>query len=81
MNASASHPVQLASRLEVNGYIIIENALSADRLRTLNDAVDRYLAAYPEEWIQMNECTIEIENVLRKTDEFVVLVHGFLNDT
>lgn len=74
MNASASHPVQLASRLEVNGYIIIENALSADRLRTLNDAVDRYLAAYPEEWIQMNECTIEIENVLPKTDEFDCVV-------
>jgi len=70
MNASANDPVQLARRLEVDGYIVIENALSADRLKALNAAVDRYLDAYPEEWIQMNDYTIEIENVLPRTDDF-----------
>jgi ectoine hydroxylase-related dioxygenase (phytanoyl-CoA dioxygenase family) len=70
MNASANDSVQLAKRLETDGYVVIENALSPGRLETLNASVDRYLDAYPEAWIQMNDHTVEIENVLPSTDEF-----------
>ena len=70
MSAAADNPVELARRLETDGYVVIENALSADELSALNAAVDRYLDAYPEEWIQMNDYTIEIENLLPRTDDF-----------
>jgi hypothetical protein len=70
MNAAANDPIRLASGLEVDGYVVIENALSTDQLKTLNAAVDVYLDTYPEEWIRMNDYTIEIENVLPKTEDF-----------
>ncbi len=70
MTTSESHPEQLAKRLETDGYIVIENALSVERIRNLSAAVDGYLDAYPQELIEMTANTIEVENVLPNTDAF-----------
>ena len=60
----------LAKEFNQQGFLRVENALSAEQVATFNAAVDRHLEAYPEDWIELSDSFSEGTNVLPHTSDF-----------
>ena len=60
----------LAKEFNQQGFLRVENALSAEQVATFNAAVDRHLEAYPEDWIELSDSFREGTNVLPHTSDF-----------
>ena len=76
MNTFTHNRQHLAEEFGITGFLVINDALSQEQLSTLNGAVDRYLESYPEERIQLNDTTIEIENVLPRVSDFDFVIEN-----
>lgn len=76
MNSLVHDREHLVEQFQALGFLVIENALSDDQLSALNAAVHRYLENYRDEWIQLNDFTIEIENVLPNVSDFDVVIEN-----
>ena len=60
----------LAKEFNQQGFLRVENALSAEQVATFNAAVDRHLEAYPGDWIELSDSFSEGTNVLPHTSDF-----------
>jgi ectoine hydroxylase-related dioxygenase (phytanoyl-CoA dioxygenase family) len=61
---------QMAGEFDRNGYLRVERALSDEQVVRFNAALDRYLAARPEDWIELSDSFCEGTNVLPHTADF-----------
>jgi hypothetical protein len=60
----------MVRHLNVQGYLRIENALTADQVRHLDQAVDRHLQDCPDGWMALSDSFCEAIDVLPHTDAF-----------
>ena len=61
---------QAVEELDVNGFTVIEGALSPAQVSALNQAVDRFCDEHPEQWVGLCDSQRQAPNVLPWTDEF-----------
>ena len=55
---------------DIQGYLRVENALTADQVRCLNQAVDRHIQDCPENWMSLSDAVCEAIVVLPHTAAF-----------
>jgi ectoine hydroxylase-related dioxygenase (phytanoyl-CoA dioxygenase family) len=61
---------QLAGQFERDGYLRVEQALSAEQIARFNAAVDRHIEDWPDDWIALSDSFCEGTNVLPHTGDF-----------
>src|SRR5262249_39632791 len=60
----------IARHFNTLGYLRVENALTGDQIRRLNQAVDCYLTARPDGWMALSDSFCEAVDVLPYTTDF-----------
>ena len=61
---------ELVGRFDEQGYLCVNNALTSEQLARFNSAVDRHLAEFPDDWIELSDSFREGTNVLPTTAAF-----------
>jgi hypothetical protein len=61
---------EMVRHFHVQGYLRIENALTAGQVRRLDQAVDRHLKDYPDGWMALSDSFCEAIDVLPHTAAF-----------
>jgi ectoine hydroxylase-related dioxygenase (phytanoyl-CoA dioxygenase family) len=61
---------QMAEQFDRNGYLLVERALTDEQVARFNDAVDRHLKAWPDDWVELSDSFREGTNVLPHTADF-----------
>ena len=67
---------QAVEALDVNGFTVIEDALSPEQVSSLNQAVDRFWEEHPEQWVGLSDSQRQAPNVLPSTDEFDFVIEN-----
>jgi hypothetical protein len=62
--------LQMSAEFDAQGFLRVEDALTPEQVARFNDAVDRHLVAYPEDWIELSDSFCEGTNVLPNTADF-----------
>ncbi|HEY4308797.1 MAG TPA: phytanoyl-CoA dioxygenase family protein [Pirellulales bacterium] len=60
----------MAEEFQVQGYLRIEEALSAEQVARFEEAVARHRREYPEDWIELSDSFCEGTNILPRTADF-----------
>ena len=55
---------EMARRFDMQGYLRVENALTADQIRGFNQAVDRHIKDWPDDWMALSDSFCEAIDVL-----------------
>src|SRR6478609_6351465 len=61
---------KMAEQFDRNGYLLVERALTDEQVARFNDAVDRHLKAWPDDWVELSDSFREGTNVLPHTADF-----------
>lgn len=61
---------EMARHFDVQGYLRVENALTAEQIRNLNQTVDRHLEDCPDGWMALSDSFCEAIDVLPHTAAF-----------
>jgi len=61
---------KMAEQFDRNGYLLVERALTHEQVARFNDAVDRHLKAWPDDWVELSDSFREGTNVLPHTADF-----------
>jgi ectoine hydroxylase-related dioxygenase (phytanoyl-CoA dioxygenase family) len=72
-------PAQLAQmRDDFNrlGYLTVEQALTPEQIERFNNAVDRHIRDYPDDWVRLSDSFCEGTNVLPRTSDFDEVVEN-----
>lgn len=67
---SDAHLEEMARYFDEHGYLRVENALTADEIRRCNQAVDRHIEDYPDDWMELSDSFCEAIDVLPHTAAF-----------
>lgn len=67
---TSSELAEMAREFHQLGYLVIEQALSAEELARLNSAVDRHWRDFPGNWISLSDSFCEGTNILPDTADF-----------
>src|SRR5262245_57611621 len=67
---SATQLDEMARHFDRQGYLLAENALKAEQIRRLNQAVDRHIKDRPDDWTALSESFCETNDVLPHTAAF-----------
>ena len=76
MPDTAQNHKQAVEELDVNGFTVIEGALSPGQVSALNQAVDRFCDQHPEQWVGLSDSQRQAPNVLPWTDEFDFVIEN-----
>ena len=76
MPGVAKNHQQAVEELDVNGFTVIEGALSPAQVSALNQAVDRFCDEHPEQWVGLSDSQRQAPNVLPWTDEFDFVIEN-----
>jgi hypothetical protein len=60
----------MVRHFDLQGYLRVENALTADQIRRLDQAVDRHLKDCPDDWMALSDSFCEAIDVLPHTAAF-----------
>jgi ectoine hydroxylase-related dioxygenase (phytanoyl-CoA dioxygenase family) len=58
----------LVTEFHERGFVVVPDALSLSEVRALNEAIDGYLADYPEDWVQFDTMRQTVDVLPRVTD-------------
>ena len=79
---------EMVRHFDVQGYLRVENALTADQMRRLDQAVDQHLKDCPGGWMSLSDSFCEAIDVLPHTAAFdeviespLVIAKAKLQDT
>lgn len=61
---------EMVRHFDRQGYLRVENALTADQIRRLDQAVDRHIKDCPDDWMALSDSFCEAIDVLPHTAEF-----------
>ena len=67
---SATQLDDMVRHFERQGYLRVENALTADQVHRFNQAVDRHLEDFPDDWMALSDSFCEAIDVLPHTAAF-----------
>jgi len=67
---SATQLDEMVRHFDVQGYLRVENALTADQIRRLDQAVDRHIRDRPDDWVALSDSFCEAIDVLPHTAAF-----------
>jgi len=67
---TSSELAEMAREFHQLGYLVIEQALSAEELARFNSAVDRHWHDFPVNWISLSDSFCEGTNILPHTSDF-----------
>jgi hypothetical protein len=67
---SATQLNEMVRHFDRQGYLRVENALTADQVRRLDQAVDRHLQDCPDDWMALSDSFCEAIDVLPHTAAF-----------
>src|SRR5262249_32240207 len=67
---SATQLEEMVRHFDVQGYLRVENALTADQIRRLDRAVGRPLKECPDDWLTLSDSFCEANDVLPHTADF-----------
>src|SRR5687767_2896150 len=60
----------MVRHFNVQGYLCVENALTAEQVRRFNQAIDRHLKDDPDNWMALSDSFCEAIDVLPHTAAF-----------
>jgi len=60
----------MARHFDLHGYLRVEHALTADQICRLDQAVDRHIQEYPDDWMELSDSFREAIGVLPHTSAF-----------
>lgn len=58
----------LMAEFEERGFVVVPNVCSRAQVQALNQAIDRYLTNYPEEWVEFDTMKQTVDVLPRVTD-------------
>src|SRR5262245_33294545 len=61
---------QMIAEFNKFGYLCVEQALTAEQITRFDNAVDKHLRAYPDDWISLSDSFCEGTDVLAHTADF-----------
>jgi ectoine hydroxylase-related dioxygenase (phytanoyl-CoA dioxygenase family) len=61
---------------EKQGFLIIPEALAAEQIAALNQAIDNDRQTFPDGWLQFNEALAETPDILARTSEFDFVIEN-----
>src|SRR2546421_13019606 len=67
---SHTQPDEMVRTFDVQGYLRVENALTADQIRRFDQAVDRHIKDCPDDWMALSDSFCEAIDVLPHTAAF-----------
>ena len=74
-NVAVNHQ-QALEELDVNGFTVVEGALSQGQVSALNQGVDRFCDEHPDQWVGLSDSQRQAPNVLPWTDEFDFVIEN-----
>jgi hypothetical protein len=79
MNTATENMQQLIEEFHVQGFVVLNNALSKQQVSALNGAVDCYLERFPfttSEWAKSGSSSYQAGDVLPKTSDFDLAIES-----
>ena len=61
---------QMVEDFSRQGYLCVERALTPEQIATFNQAVDRHLVEFPDDWVSLSDSFCEGSNVLPHSADF-----------
>ena len=76
MPSVAKNHKQVVEELDVNGFVVIKDALSVEQVSCLNQAVDCFWEGHPEQWLGLSNSQPQAPNVLPWTEDFDFVIEN-----
>jgi len=54
MSETKTSRPQVLEEFHEQGFVVVPDALSSEQVSSFNQAIDRYLKEFPDEWIHFN---------------------------
>jgi len=67
---------KLAEQFSEEGFLVLENSLSAEQLEALNRGVDQHLAEHSENWFSLGDAFLQAVDVLSLTNAFDLTIEN-----